>query len=126
MKKYADEFNGAKYVVDKLCGMRSRNEEIPGLTFIENLINRAREAETELRHLANVFQHIHSDEWFSFVDGEAASRIIETRQPLGLFLRRDGETYVGIDNSNGDAWTEEFKSEADCLLWLAGVLEVTS
>jgi len=49
---------------------------------------------------------------------EEASKIIETREPKGLFYQKDGETYVGIDNSYGDAWTEDFKSLCACKRWL--------
>jgi len=53
------------------------------------------------------------------VTAEAMDRIIETRQPLGLFYRRVGHRcYVGVDNSTGDAWTEEFRSRRRCLRWL--------
>lgn len=30
----------------------------------------------------------------------------------------DGNVYVGIDNSSGDCWVEEFKSKNKCLAWL--------
>lgn len=41
-------------------------------------------------------------------------------KPLGLFWRKDGDKYIGIDNSNGDAWTEEFKTKEAMLRWLEG------
>ncbi len=46
--------------------------------------------------------------------------IIRTRNPRGCFWQKDGELYIGIDNTTGDAWTEEFKSKEDCLAWLKG------
>ena len=50
---------------------------------------------------------------------EAMRQIIETRQPLGLFYRMEARRlYVGVDNSTGDAWTEEFRSRRQCLRWL--------
>lgn len=53
---------------------------------------------------------------------EEASKIIETREPLGLFWlpkEHKGKTvYVGIDNSTRDAWTEDFKSKVSCFRWL--------
>lgn len=49
-----------------------------------------------------------------------ANNIIENRVPLGQFLLIDGDLFVGIDNSNGEAWTEEFKKKDDCVRWLAG------
>ena len=39
-------------------------------------------------------------------------------QPLGLFYLEERENFVGIDNSTGDAWTEEFPDRESCLRWL--------
>lgn len=52
------------------------------------------------------------------VNHEKALQIIESREPLGLFISKDGEKYVAIDNQTGDAWTEEFNSlyVANCCL----------
>ena len=53
------------------------------------------------------------------VTPEAMERIIEKRVPCGLFYRKAGRRcYVGVDNSTGDAWTEEFRSRRKCLRWL--------
>lgn len=52
------------------------------------------------------------------VTREEASSIIETRKPLGLFYLEDGDIIVGIDNSTGDAWVEEFSSFELCENWL--------
>lgn len=49
---------------------------------------------------------------------EKAIRIIEKRRPIGLFYQIDGNTYVGIDNSTGDAWVEEFPTLEECKNWL--------
>ena len=50
---------------------------------------------------------------------EAMSRIIETRQPRGWFYRKAGRRlFVGVDNSTGDAWTEDFRSLRQCKRWL--------
>ena len=55
---------------------------------------------------------------------EEATKIIETRQPLGLFYtidkQGDKRIYVGIDNQDGNAWTEDFKSLSSCKNWLTG------
>ncbi len=40
--------------------------------------------------------------------------------PIGLFFCREGDTYVGIDNSTGDAWVEGFTSLRACVRWLLG------
>jgi DNA uptake protein ComE-like DNA-binding protein len=51
-----------------------------------------------------------------------ASAIIESREPKGMFYcieQHNGkQVYVGIDNSTGDAWTEDKKSLAACKRWL--------
>jgi len=54
------------------------------------------------------------------VTQELAMKIIETREPIGLFMAlcRD-EKYVGIDNSTGQAWTENFDDIESCINWLA-------
>ncbi len=47
-----------------------------------------------------------------------ASVVIETRRPLGLFYVHENGVYVGIDNSTGHAWVEEFASLRQCKEWL--------
>lgn len=47
-----------------------------------------------------------------------AECIIAFRKPFGLFYLPDNSVYVGIDNSNGHAWTEEFSSLRECKRWL--------
>lgn len=56
---------------------------------------------------------------------DETSKIIATRKPLGLFYERDGDLHVGIDNSTGEAWVEEFKTARECLDWLRGDREGT-
>ena len=41
-----------------------------------------------------------------------------TYKPLGLFYHRNGTTVTGIDNSSGEAWTEDFPSTEECFAWL--------
>lgn len=53
------------------------------------------------------------------ITSEQAGRIINTRYPLGLFYVLDAGVYVGIDNSTGDAWTEEFPDLRTCKRWLS-------
>lgn len=57
---------------------------------------------------------------------EEATKIIDERKPLGLFYLIEkspvkGNIYVGIDNTTGDAWTEDFKSLGTCKRWLQGL-----
>jgi len=53
---------------------------------------------------------------------EEASKIIETREPLGTFWLTEEVNrktiYVGIDNRTGDAWTKNLKKKRNCLRWL--------
>jgi len=56
------------------------------------------------------------------VDSKTAEDIIEIREQLGQFYYIDTKdnVYVGIDNSDGEAWTEDFDSLEDCIKWLKG------
>lgn len=60
------------------------------------------------------------DEDIIELTSEQASEVIETRTPPGLFYTKEGELFVGIDNSTGDAWTEEFMTKESCFKWLRG------
>lgn len=64
---------------------------------------------------------VHEDHrWYKYVNQQEAIEIIEHRGRRGLFVQEDGATYIGIDNSTGDAWVEEFPNLTECLMWLAG------
>ena len=64
---------------------------------------------------------VHEDyRWFKYVSQQEASAIIEHRGPRGLFVLETGVEYIGIDNSTGDAWTEEFPDLTECMMWLVG------
>lgn len=54
------------------------------------------------------------------VNKQEAEKIIDTFKPIGIFYMYDNEAnvYVGIDNSSGDCWVEEFESLEECLAWL--------
>ena len=52
------------------------------------------------------------------VSREDAEHIIRYRKPLGLFYRESNGMFIGIDNSTGDAWTEDFDRLEDCIRWL--------
>jgi hypothetical protein len=51
-----------------------------------------------------------------------ADDVIENRVPLGLFICHDGR-WIGIDNTDGNAWTEEFETKKYCEMWLIGDLK---
>lgn len=57
--------------------------------------------------------------WYKYVNQQEANEIIEHRGRRGLFVQETGVEYVGIDNSTGDAWVEEFPDLTECLMWLA-------
>lgn len=44
--------------------------------------------------------------------------IIYSQRPFGLFYLFHDGVYVGIDNSNGHAWTEDFTNLRQCKKWL--------
>lgn len=54
------------------------------------------------------------------VKQEESFEIITKREPRGLFWQKDGDIYVAIDNTTGDAWTQDFANYEDCLAWLQG------
>lgn len=54
------------------------------------------------------------------ISREDAKIIIESRHPYGLFFLQENGIYVGIDNHDGHAWTEEFSTKRTCLDWLVG------
>ena len=42
------------------------------------------------------------------VSSGVLGQVIEHRTPCGLFLTKEGRKWVAVDNTTGDAWTEEF------------------
>lgn len=51
------------------------------------------------------------------VSEEELEKIIDEREPRGLFYTTD-DGIVAVDNSTGDAWTEEFSSVEEAISWL--------
>lgn len=49
---------------------------------------------------------------------EEAYKIIETKEPLGLFWLIDEGAFIAIDNSHGEAFVEEFQDKEEGLQWL--------
>ena len=47
-----------------------------------------------------------------------ARRIIALRGRKGLFRTIENGRYIGIDNRDGNAWTEEFNTREACERWL--------
>lgn len=54
------------------------------------------------------------------VSNAEAIEIIEKRKPFGKFFTQENNLWVGIDNTDGDAWTEEFSSFEELDKWMKG------
>lgn len=55
-----------------------------------------------------------------FITYSEAIHIIQAKRPRGLFVARDGKTFIGIDNTTGSVTTKDFESFDDCVKWLKG------
>ena len=51
-------------------------------------------------------------------------QVIDRRIPCGLFLTKEGRKWVAVDNTTGDAWTEEFSRKRQAIRWLRGKSEI--
>ncbi len=56
---------------------------------------------------------------------EKIDEIIKKRKPQGLFLAREPRgtrkrMFIAVDNSTGQAWTEEFEKYTEARKWLIG------
>ena len=58
------------------------------------------------------------------VSPEKVMSVIDLRTPSGLFLTKEGRKWVAVDNTTGDAWTEEFSRKHQAIRWLRGKFEV--
>jgi len=58
------------------------------------------------------------------VSSEILGQVIERRTPCDLFLAKEGRKWVAVDNTTGDAWTEEFSRKRQAVRWLRGKFEV--
>ncbi|MFT9495755.1 MULTISPECIES: hypothetical protein [Bacillota] len=58
------------------------------------------------------------------IDKREASDIMNNYKPIGLFMVEENGHYIGIDNSSGECWVEEFITEDLCLKWLKGEVEM--
>jgi len=54
------------------------------------------------------------------IDQKTADKIVENRKPIGLFYFNEKGMTIGINNSKGDAFVEEFSNQDHCLKWLKG------
>ena len=46
-----------------------------------------------------------------------------TKSNRNLYIAKDGDKYIAIDNTNGDCWTEEFKSLYVANCWLMDTMD---
>jgi len=54
------------------------------------------------------------------VSPDFLGKVIKNRTPFGHFLTKEGRKWVAVDNSTGDAWTEEFTRKRQAVRWLRG------
>lgn len=54
------------------------------------------------------------------INSDEAKKVINTRKSRGNFLILENNGFTGIDNTTGDAWTENFTDLSKCLRWLHG------
>lgn len=54
---------------------------------------------------------------------ELSDTIVEIREPLGKFIYEENDSWVGVDNENGDAWTEDCKNKVILQRWLLGEMD---
>ena len=52
------------------------------------------------------------------INSEMKEKIIETRKPIGCFILKENNIWVGIDNLYGHAWVEAHKSRTMIIKWL--------
>ena len=58
------------------------------------------------------------------VNSKFLGLVIDFRTPWGLFLTKEGRKWVAVDNTTGDAWTEEFPRKRQAIRWLRGKFEI--
>ena len=46
--------------------------------------------------------------------------------PIGRFVFREGNAWIGVDNADGDAWAEHFRHRTHAILHAAGLLPAPS
>ena len=55
---------------------------------------------------------------------EEMARVINTREPRGRFYQVEGRIIIGVDNTTGDAWTEDFRDFETFMLWITTQMSV--
>lgn len=91
---------------------------------LDQLIN---EYQKKMKGKDNMDKNSNSTNWVNkqFPEGEAvqvneeqAEHIIEFHEPIGNFYLENGNIFIGIDNSTGDSFIEEFSDKETCIAWL--------
>ena len=59
-----------------------------------------------------------SSKGFLEVSSEFLINVIDNRKPFGYFYRKEKNIFVAVDNSTGDAWTEEFDTFEKMKSWI--------
>jgi len=62
---------------------------------------------------------IEDHRWYKLIDKEEANDVVMHRGERGCFVFDTGYEIYGIDNTDGDAYVEEFPDMRECLEWLA-------
>lgn len=66
----------------------------------------------------NKIKRISSKEAHGIIDRYNDSCMLEL--DYGLFICKENNKYIGIDNLYGHCWVEEFDSFFECKVWLLG------
>lgn len=83
-----------------------------------------RQKDMKVERFAEVLEHagykveIVENDGIQKVCKEFANQIIENGEPLGKFYTFSDGVYTGIDNKDGYAWCEDFRSFEKCMNWL--------
>ena len=127
VRDYASGFDKEQHITDWLIAKRNG---VTGIPYFKTLVEDADEIWWMLLRLSATLEKMTDDSWYQVIDKRKADAIIKTldkhafAEPVGRFIYQNYGLFVGIDNSGGDAWVEEFQTEAECLLWLSGEKEI--
>jgi hypothetical protein len=65
-----------------------------------------------------IYKLFHHSTEIKLIFKDEALLLQVNRSPRGLFLYKDGDLWIGIDNRSGDAWIEAFTTRRACEKWL--------
>ena len=68
--------------------------------------------EDRIKRVSKEFLNNYVDNWVEKKDLPSGATLIYCK---------DGEKYIGVDNTTNDCWVEEFNNETDVRKWLAGI-----